>query len=283
MQLVPLRRRRRERARHRPAHGGFRIASIAAIAVLAGSALESASAQDSTERRIDVMIVDSVTRLPIKRARLTSSARPTEIALADSTGRATLRVHGQDSLTIDANADGYRPRSRRLVLRGLDFLSVDLALAPTITVLGERTITASGGVSATSDMGRLTDFERRLRMGKGRYIVRSDIERRGAVQTTDLFRGMAGLRVADSGYAKLVVATRSAQLSLVSKSAHKECVVPVAVDGVLREGSFQVDALDPKELHGIEVYIGVGTIPPEFSSMRQNAWCGLIVIWTRAR
>lgn len=59
--------------------------------------------------------------------------------------------------------------------------------------------------------------------------------------------------------------------------------MPVVVDGLLREGSFQVDLLDPKELHGVEIYVGIGTIPPEFSSMRQDAWCGLIAIWTKGR
>lgn len=256
---------------------------LAMLALCAGLTPGAATAQSPAERRIDVHVVDSVTRLPIGRARLSTPARPTETVLSDSTGTATLRVRGAEEVTIDVVADGYAPRSRQLVLRGIDFLSIDMVLAPSVTTLAGRTVTASGGVAPVSETGRLADFERRLRMGRGRYLDRKEIERRAVAHSSDLFRGMTGLRVADSGYAKLIVSTRSAQLSLVSKSANKECIVPIAVDGLLREGSFQVDLLDPKELHGVEVYVGVGTIPPEFSSMRQNAWCGLILIWTKAR
>lgn len=72
-------------------------------------------------------------------------------------------------------------------------------------------------------------------------------------------------------------------MSLVSKSANNDCVVPVVVDGIRREGSYEVDEIDPKEIHGIEIYSGIGAIPPEFSSMSKNSWCGIVVIWTRDR
>jgi len=42
-----------------------------------------------------------------------------------------------------------------------------------------------------------------------------------------------------------------------------------------------VNSIPPSEIHGIEVYPGPSTIPAEYASMRRDAACGLIVIWTR--
>lgn len=262
---------------------GHRMAAVAVMGAIAGLSPCTSGAQHASIRRVDLHIADSVTRLPIPGARVTTSVSVPGLLFSDSVGRATLRLVDGDSLIVHVMASGFRPYSRRLDLRGLDVFSLDVFLAPTITTLPGRMVAATGGVATVSGSGRLADFERRVSRGKGRYIVREDIERRAAVRTSDLFRGMAGLRVVDSGYAKLIVATRSAQLSLVSKSAQNECVMPVVVDGLLHEGSYQVDLLDPKDLHGVEIYVGIGTIPPEFTSMQQNAWCGLIVIWTKAR
>ena len=55
----------------------------------------------------------------------------------------------------------------------------------------------------------------------------------------------------------------------------------MAVDGQLREWGFAVNNIAPEEIHGIEIYPGPATIPAEFASMKRDANCGLIMIWTR--
>ncbi len=59
------------------------------------------------------------------------------------------------------------------------------------------------------------------------------------------------------------------------------CALQVAVDGQLKEWGFAVNSIPPKEVHGIEIYPGAATIPAEYASMRRDASCGLIMIWTR--
>jgi hypothetical protein len=59
------------------------------------------------------------------------------------------------------------------------------------------------------------------------------------------------------------------------------CPLQVALDGQLKEWGFAVNSIPPKEVHGIEIYPGAATIPAEYASMRRDASCGLIMIWTR--
>ena len=59
------------------------------------------------------------------------------------------------------------------------------------------------------------------------------------------------------------------------------CPLQVAVDGQLQEWGFAVNSIPQKEIHGIEIYPGPATIPAEYASMRRDANCGLIMIWTR--
>jgi len=61
------------------------------------------------------------------------------------------------------------------------------------------------------------------------------------------------------------------------------CIMPIAVDGHLKEKSFAIDDIPVTDVHGIEVYPGAGSIPAEFGSMKPDGWCGLIMIWTRSR
>ena len=55
----------------------------------------------------------------------------------------------------------------------------------------------------------------------------------------------------------------------------------VGVDGQIKEWGFPMDTIDPNHIHGIEVYNGPATIPSEYSGMRTDAYCGLVMIWTR--
>jgi hypothetical protein len=60
-----------------------------------------------------------------------------------------------------------------------------------------------------------------------------------------------------------------------------DCPLQVAVDGQLKEWGYAVNAIPPEEIHGIEIYPGPASIPAEYASMRRDANCGLIMIWTR--
>lgn len=232
-------------------------------------------------RTLAVAVWDSASHRPVAGARVSLTSRNTPVAITDATGSATLIIDGTTRDTVVVVATGFARFERDLGQWTEDYLSIEVPLRPAAQQLAGVAVTATS--TPVRPAGRLADFERRREIGKGRYILREEIDRRGNTRVSDLFRGMTGLRVVDSASSRLIISSRSAQASLVSRSANADCVVPIAVDGVLKEGSFQLDLLTPGEIHGIEVYTGIGSIPPEFSSMQRNAWCGLIIVWTRDR
>lgn len=242
----------------------------------------AAQTQDSLRTRaILVSVFDSASRQGIYGASVSLGRGSASMVLTDSAGRASLRIPSGRSDTLRISAQGYRQFRRAIDRTAEDVIMFEVLLAPAVQVLANREVRERGG--ATPEEGRLSEYKRRLASGRGRFITRKQIDDRSSVRISELFRGIAGLRVIDSASSKLILASRPGQASLVSTSANSDCVVPVAVDGLLQDGSFQVDLLTPQEVEGIEIFIGIGTIPPAYSSMQRNAWCGLILIWTRDR
>ena len=103
----------------------------------------------------------------------------------------------------------------------------------------------------------------------------------GHVRLTDLFRRFPSLNVIDSAGTTLVTSGRTKKVSLLAKPDLAPCVFQVIVDGVQVEWGFNMDQLNRDDIHGIEVYPGPATIPVEFASMRRDAMCGIIAIWTK--
>ena len=67
--------------------------------------------------------------------------------------------------------------------------------------------------------------------------------------------------------------------TMATNFRYKNCPFQVLVDGLptSQEHAFK---LSPKELAGIEVYLGAATIPLQYKRL-DGATCGLIMIWTR--
>jgi hypothetical protein len=205
-----------------------------------------------------------------------------------------------DSLTTDA-ANGASP------LR----VAMTSTSANTIATLGATKVVASKGT---------TDFDRRVaRHVGGVFITEADIAKRQPVHTSDLFSGMLGVSVRDSGGVLQLVSNRALRASLsgtavtpgtggrgtvnvrgappagrgvpqqvtFSDSARgptvdgRKCVLRVGLDGQLMDPSFSVDEIPVTSIRGIEAYIGAATIPIEFSSVQPDAPCGIVMIWTR--
>lgn len=120
------------------------------------------------------------------------------------------------------------------------------------------------------DYGRLAGFyQRRSRSSGGHFITRTQIEQRNPAQLTDLFRSVPGARIYSSTFTSVV------------RFRGMRCAPLVWLDGFpATAGEFDLDALDPYIVEGIEVYLGVATVPPEFRWVRGGGSCGAIVIWT---
>ena len=258
-----------------------RLFTAMRVAIACALLAPGAAAQQAPSRTIEVFVRDSATRLAIAGARVRATRDTLRPAVSDSTGRARLTIPMRPADTVIVTRRGYRRYEHPLANGGEELLSFDVSLAPAPQELAELRVEERN--SAGAPEGRLADFERRRTAGTlGKFLTEADIDRRRPVRTTDLLRGLAGVRVIDSGYVRLVVSNRGPNPSLVSRSAAgSACVLRIMVDGVLRGGGFSLDELDPKELHGIEIYIGPGSIPPSFTGMQRDAWCGLIAVWSR--
>jgi hypothetical protein len=198
---------------------------------------------------------------------------------SDVGGQFRLEQIGAGRHLIVARRLGFSPESL--------LVTVDLQRVDTVRfVLHAVASTLDGvdiiGTSASS--ARLKGFEsRRARKNGGQFVTREDIDRRMPLVASDILRRLQGLRVVDSMGVQLAVSTRGPKPDLRNPRPMAPCVLRIGVDGSLKEPYFPVNTVVVGDIHGIEVYSGPATMPPEFGGARRDAGCGLIMIWTRSR
>jgi outer membrane receptor protein involved in Fe transport len=138
-------------------------------------------------------------------------------------------------------------------------------------------------VAATSVLDRLAGFEeRRKHEVGGKYITREDITKQNPVATTDLLRRVLGISVVDSVHVPIVISSRGLKIANVKgQLVPVQCIVPVGVDGFLKDSRFAINSIPPADIHGIEIYDGPASIPPLLNGGGADRYCGLVMIWTR--
>jgi TonB family protein len=119
--------------------------------------------------------------------------------------------------------------------------------------------------------GPHADFLRRLDNGNGRFVTRDQIVKRNAMRTTDLLRSVPGVWMTSSRSGMTVPRFRASQ-----------CDPLIWVDGApAYAGYFDVDAISPETLEGMEIYSGVASTPMELRGRNGEERCGVIALWTR--
>lgn len=161
---------------------------------------------------------------------------------------------------------GFADRAGTLAIAPADTTEVRLVLEETALRIEELTVTAEAGFR-----GRLADFERRRRTGRGHYITPEDIAGREPRFTSDLLRTVPGLRVSRSVLGR----------ATLWMSRHGDRCEPVVFLDGKRAPGVHVDDLNAPDVLAIEIYRGPAEMPPELERHRRN--CGAIVIWTRVR
>ena len=114
--------------------------------------------------------------------------------------------------------------------------------------------------------------ERRTRGAFATFLTREEIEARAAGRTTDLLRGLPGVRI---NFQRWGVGP-----AIEMQGGFGTCEPTVYVDGVRAPqapGSMLDDFLTPDRIEGVEVYTSFSTAPAEFIS----GTCGVILFWTR--
>ena len=103
----------------------------------------------------------------------------------------------------------------------------------------------------------------------GHFIERTEIERKGPVFVSELFRTIPGATLTASGRVGNIVRLRG-------------CQPMIWVDGMRVPNAELDDVASPMDVGGIEVYNSWSTLPGEYMD-RAGAGCGAIVVWTKSR
>lgn len=219
----------------------------------------------SGEGRLSGTVVSADYQRPLAGAIVHLSDGPT--ARADERGAFTLVNAPLGTRVLEVRSVGYYPERRAVhVVSGMPPVQVTLAtfksVLDTVKIIAQAVADRHG-----------SSFEDRKRTGLGRYLTSADLERRGAVFTSDAFRNLPGTRVErdETGARRIYV-----------RSAFGEwCEPSVHIDG-LYMWTLNADDIDGmvslRYVKGIEVYTEA-TTPAEYQ--RAMTGCGTVLIWTR--
>jgi hypothetical protein len=138
----------------------------------------------------------------------------------------------------------------------------------------------------------LAGFEsRRVSGNGGKFITATEIEQQNPSRLSQVLTGVPGIIVARD--------TRSTYMQEMNVISHRSlgssplnpqgCEVSFFVDGMLvpdgakefmGPGGIDVAVL-PRDVLGIELYLGFANVPPAFQ--RSKSGCGTVLIWTKRR
>jgi len=168
---------------------------------------------------------------------------------------------------------GYRPTSAIVQVPVSDTLRLSYTLEQLVTTLDPVVVTEK------RQSLRLMEFEYRRKLGAGQFLTQQEIEQRNSVFATELFRRFLSVNVTTS-YLSAIPVHYALSRREGGNPMLGACPMQVILDNVPLPTPFNLDLLpSPRELAGIEVYSGAGTIPPQFGGF--NRGCGVIAVWTR--
>jgi hypothetical protein len=168
--------------------------------------------------------------------------------------------------TLEVRAIGYAPERRPLVLAA----DADTALQIRLTTVSRVLDTIQVLSRRVYDADR-SGFERRRRMGFGRFFDENDIRRRRPYDIFSLLQQGTFMRLVGHGLDR----------RLVMGGRGRPCEPELYLNGLHmpREVLGELDFLvRPEEVGGMEVYTSFSQTPAQFASFND---CGAIVIWTR--
>jgi hypothetical protein len=230
---------------------------------------------------VSLLVIDDATDAPVPDVHVTIVGQTTE-GVTDARGRFVYVVARPSKVVFVLRRLGYNPGTLSVDVAGSDTERVTFAMTAAPQTLA--TVDVKDTLNSASPF--LSGFDRRLanHAGAASYITRNEIEKRKPSLTTDLLRRIGSLTIVDSSGTLMAVSRRVQKPNIRTGGVVmdlKNCPLQVAIDGQLREWGFAVNNIAPEEIHGIEIYPGPATIPAEFASMKRDANCGLIMIWTR--
>lgn len=215
-------------------------------------------------------------------------------AVSDTAGRAVLPAVEPGRAHVRSLAIGYRPGELVVPLdagRNTVPLILDPVRIPTLAtvrILGDREVLA-----------RHKEFEARRSLGQTTVsITAEDIEKRNPVDTWQMLTNIPSMRVTQYGNGEPgVYAMSTREVPVVQNRASQgggvtqPCWYRLMLDGVaLPDAMPDLSSLlpPPGDVHGIEVFAGLATVPPQYNTLIADSRggasppaCGLIAVWTK--
>lgn len=170
--------------------------------------------------------------------------------------------------TMEVRAIGFYPERR-----GVNVIAE--ASPITVTLSTMRAVLDTIRVSANRIAYDATGFMNRRRAGNGKFFTQQDIEKRGGVVTSDIFRAVPGLTVersADTG-----------EPAINMRGPFGYCEPTMFLDGSrlpnIHAGDID-DIISLNKVKSVEIY-SEASVPGEFKDYTRMDPCGSIVIWSK--
>ena len=210
------------------------------------------------------------TNLPIAGAEvvlLPGGRREGTRTLTDSLGSFRFSLPGGGRYRLSVSHPAFYPyETEGLEVGREEAVSVEIRLGRNVLPLDPLVVVARTNTT-------LAGFhERRTTGGFGTYLTREEIQARGTTRTTDLLRGLPGIRIQ---FVRWGVGP-----TIEMQSSFGPCEPTIFVDGVqapqLSSSSLN-DFLLVDLIEGVEVYSSFSSAPAQYTS----GICGSILFWTR--
>jgi hypothetical protein len=247
-------------------HLSMRMLFLPPAAVAAGDSTQPDSVRSSIPRGVIVGRVTNAGGVPVDGARVSVQGNASSV----STG-----ADGKFTLT------GVMPGTQSVLVRRVGYSPVETPLDVVTAETNQLTVRlgtyspmlSSVDVTAKADPLESTGFERRRKMGFGRYMDLDAINASHPTYTSDILRHILGLVVTGSGVSTNVTTTRGNGCVRFMVDNNN-----VSVDG----GGQSIDqVVGAQELAAVEFYNPVD-VPMELSA-GNNGGCALVVIWTKGK
>lgn len=222
------------------------------------------SAQDAPRRsEIRGVVIRGADRIPVPDAQL--SIQGTDLAVVtDKNGKFKFPKVAAGEYIVRAEVGGFPPATSVIQVEDGDRLEMEFQVGssgaqplPDIEVVGEDV-----------RVSPIVEFSRRATEGRGRYILRAEIEQRRPASLMALMRSVPGARI--------ICPRTEHRCELRLRRAN--CGPAYFLDGIPSDPSILYLTV-PSDVEGIEIYSGPSETPIELESVR--AGCGVIAIWTR--
>ena len=209
---------------------------------------------------------------------------------ANSSGDFVIGALPAGRYTLTFRSIGFRPVRAEAILSGQDTLELDVELVRTAQQLAPLSVTAA----APRLSGKMEEFERRRKLGLGRFFTRAELAQWEIGPFSNVLRQAGNVRLVPLPYScngGFAVATGRAAFVKIPDAMQcgrqpitNACYLDIYLDGARfwhwgESPPPEIDQYSVRDIQALEVYRGHSEMPVEFAAT--GFGCGAISIWTR--